>query len=445
MAIGQHADADSTPRDESAAGPPSLRRRAWIVLALLVCLMLVNSADKVVVGLAGVGMKQELGLDDAQFGVVQSSFFWLFAIGSVLGGWLGCRVSARWLLVGIATLWAISLAPMAAQVGFTAVVACRVLLGFAEGPTTALAMQVVHSWFPAHQRAVPSSVVVAGAGIGPLIAAPVLTWVIAGHSWHTAFGVLAGFGAVVVVLWLIGGDSGPEAAPDGGHGGHGGSTAAPVLPERVPLKRLFGTGTLIGVPLLFFVAYANSSVKISWLPLYLQEGLGYDARTAGNLVALPYLGGAIAVIGVGMVSRSLAERGISNRITRGILPCVLVLASGLCTAAFSSLDRGALQMTLLILASCLNSAGFGVAFAGLADVAPAGQRVMVFGIITGVYSLGGVIAPAVMGRLIASGESAALGYGDGFLTLGVTMVIGAAVALPLIDPDRDAARLAAGS
>ncbi|GHG42722.1 MFS transporter [Streptomyces zaomyceticus] len=416
-----------------------MRRRAWIVLALLVCLMLVNYADKVVVGLAGVGMKEELGLDDAGFGVIQSSFFWLFAVGSVLGGWLGGKVRARWLLAGIATLWALSLAPMAAQVGFTTIVACRVLLGFAEGPTTALAMQVAHSWFPAHKRAIPSSIVVAGAGIGPLIAAPVLTWVILAYSWHAAFAVLAVCGAVVTLLWLVGGDSGPEDA----QGGHGAAAAGPVLPEWVPLRRLFSTGTLIGMCLLFFVAYANTSVKVSWLPLYLREGLGYDATTAGKLVALPYLGSAIAVIVVGVVSAVLTRRGVGSRVTRGVLPGAMVLVSGVCTIAFSSLDRGVPQMVLLVLSSCLNSAGYGVAFAGLADVLPAKQRGAVFGIVTGIYSLGGVVAPLVVGRLVDGGDSIALGYGNGFLVLGLTMIAGALAALLLVNPARDAAKLTA--
>ncbi|MEU0690711.1 MFS transporter [Streptomyces uncialis] len=441
MAVDRRTGPGSAPAGERREGGAGVGRRAWGVLALLVCLMLVNYADKVVVGLAGVDMKKDLGLDDAQFGVIQSSFFWLFAVGSILGGWLGGRIRARWLLAGIAVLWAISLAPMAAQAGFATIVACRILLGFAEGPTTALAMQVAHSWFPAHLRAVPSSIVVAGAGIGPLIAAPVLTWVIAEYSWHMAFGTLAVFGAVVALMWLLAGDSGPETAS----AGHGAADGPAVLPERVPLARLFGTGTLIGMMLLFFVAYANTSVKVSWLPLYLREGLGYDAGTAGNLVALPYLGSAIAVILVGFLSRALTRRGIGNRMTRAVLPAALVLASGVCTIGFSSLDRGAPQMALLILGSCLNSAGYGVAFAGLADVAPARQRGTVFGIVTAVYSLGGVIAPMVIGKLVASGESVAAGYGDGFMVLGVTMIVGAAIALMLAHPDRDAAKLAARS
>lgn len=432
------ADAAGAPGAEGRArsGP-----RAWGVLALLVCLMLVNFADKVVVGLAGSGIKHELGLDDAKFGVIQSSFYWLFAVGAILGGWLGGRVAARWLLAGIAAVWTLSLAPLAGQVGFTAILACRVVLGFAEGPTTALAMQVAHSWFPAHRRAVPSSLVIAGAGIGPLVAAPLLTWVIGAYSWHAAFAVLAGFGALVCVLWLWLGDSGPEGTTEAG--ARDAASPACDLPAHVPLRRIFATGTLIGMMALFFVAYACTAVGVSWLPLYLHEGLGYSTKSAGSLVALPFLGSAIAVIAVGFLSRSLTARGCSGRITRVVLPAVLVLASALCTIGFSSLGRGPLQMVLLILGSCLNSAGYGAAFAGLGDVAPVKQRGTVFGIVIAVYSLGGVLAPLVIGRLTASGTSTADGYGNGFLVLGVTMLVGALAALLLADPDRDAVKLAA--
>ncbi|MFE7135753.1 MFS transporter [Streptomyces sp. NPDC057638] len=435
MAVDQH-EGGPGPLAGATAGSTTVHRRAWAVLALLVSLMFVNCADKVVVGLAGVGMKEELGLDDADFGVIQSGFFWLFALGSLLGGWLGGRVSARWLLGGIAAVWALTLAPMAAQASVTTIIVCRVVLGFAEGPTTALAMQVAHSWFPPHRRAVPSSVLVAGASAGPLIAAPVLTWVIAQYSWHAAFGVLAAFGAVVAVVWLLGGDSGPEAAAEA-------PGARVVLPERVPLGRLFGTGTLIGTQVLFFAAYSCTAIKISWLPLYLEEGLGYDAITAGNLVALPFLGGSVAVIAVGIYSRRLTRRGVGSRIARGVLPASMVLCAGVCTTAFATLDRGPLQLTLLVLSACLNSAGYGAAFAGLADVVPALQRGTVFGIVTGVYSLGGVVAPMVMGNLVAAGETAAAGYGDAFLILGITMMVGAVLALLLVDPGRDAERLAA--
>lgn len=274
-------------------------------------------------------MKRDLGLSSSQFGLLTSAFFLPFVVGGVLGGALTRKFQARWLLLGIAVLWTLSLLPLAWQVGFGVVVASRMVLGFAEGPTTALAMHVAHSWFPAAKRALPSSIIVSGAALGPVIAAPALTWVITNHSWHMAFGALATVGAFAAALWLFAGREGPEAV----RRGHG--ATASQLPERLPLRKVFGTGTVIGIMALFFVAYANTSVKVGWLPLYLREGLGYSAGTAGKLVSLPYLGGAVAVILVGWISGRMTRRGMSNRVTRGVLGASLVLASGLTTVVFS--------------------------------------------------------------------------------------------------------------
>ncbi|MCM2393400.1 MFS transporter [Streptomyces albipurpureus] len=440
MTTDQHADAAATPA--SGTDSTAVRRRAWIVLAVLVCLMFVNFADKVVVGLSGVEIKEELGIGPEKFGVIQSSFFWLFAVGAVLGGWLGGKVKARWLLAGIATVWAITLAPMVGQVGFTTLIVCRVILGFAEGPTTALVMQVVHSWFPAHKRALPSSLIFAGAGLGPLVAAPVLTWVITTYSWHMAFAALAGLGALVAVLWLLIGRDGPaEVAGQGGAGRAADSLT--LLPDHVPLRKLFGTGTVIGIMVLFVASHAITSTKISWLPLYLREGLGYDATTTGRLVALPYLGATVAVVLTGVVSQVMTKRGMSNRATRGWLAAGLVLIGGFTTITFSVLDRGAPQMILIVLSACLNAAGYGVAYTGLADVVPPKQRGVVTGIVIAVHSVGSLAAPLVMGVFVGAGETAAAGYSDGFLALGITLVVGAAIAITLINPERDVARLAA--
>ncbi|MGW1676194.1 MFS transporter [Saccharopolyspora sp. NPDC002376] len=420
----------------------ALRRKGWGILAVLFLLTLVNYADKIVVGLVGVDMMKEVPLSPEQFGIIQSSFFWLFAIGSIVGGWLVGKLKVRWLLGGIAVLWAISLAPMIGQVSFTLIVACRVMLGFAEGPTTALAMYVTHSWFPANKRAVPTSLLFAAAGLGPVIAAPVLTWVIATHSWHAAFGVLVVVGVLVAALWLLIGREGPLTADAGGHG-HGEAMPVAVLPDRVPMYRLLGTGTVIGLMLLVFSAYATTAVKATWLPLYLRQGLGYGAEATGKLVALVYLAAAIAIVAAGVVSRMMTKRGFSNRVTRGVLPGALVLTGGLTTIAFSMLEAGVLQMVLIVLTSCLTPAGYGIAFAGLADVAPARQRGAVFGIVTAFYSLGGIIAPVVIGKLVGASEKSADGYGQGFLILGVALLIGGLAALVLVNSDRDAAKLAA--
>ena len=51
---------------------------AWLVVALLFLFMLINFADKAVIGIAAVPIMQGLQLSPRQFGLIGSSFYLLF-------------------------------------------------------------------------------------------------------------------------------------------------------------------------------------------------------------------------------------------------------------------------------------------------------------------------------------------------------------------------------
>jgi MFS transporter, ACS family, D-galactonate transporter len=102
--------------------------RAWIVLVLLFTFMVINFADKAVIGIAAVPIMQELHLGPRQFGLVGSSFFLLFAVSSVATGFLVNRVQTRWVLLAMSLIWALIQFPMIGAVGFETLVACRIAL-----------------------------------------------------------------------------------------------------------------------------------------------------------------------------------------------------------------------------------------------------------------------------------------------------------------------------
>lgn len=427
---------DVQPEPASAAADARrAKRRAFATVALLFGFLLVNYADKAVVGIVGIDMIKELGLTKTEFGKVQSSFFLLFAVGAVLGGVLLGRIRARWLLGAVGLLWAVSLAPMIGTVSLGVLIACRVLLGFAEGPATAMATSVVHSWFPPEKRALPTSIVIAGAGVGPLVASPLMTELMLAYDWHASFAALCAAGIAWCALWVIFGDSGPEKVGAGQGGG------AAALPEKVPFWRLLGTGTVIGLVVLFFTTYWSVSVKVTWLTVYLRDGLGYTAREAGLLTALPYLAAAVFQVLVGVVSARMTKRGSSSRTARCLFAAGLAVVGGLSTIGFSQLDRGVLQLVLMVGGASLASAGYGIGFAAVSDVVPARQRGTVMGIIVAVFSMGGVIAPLLLGGLVDSAATVTQGYANGFTVVGAVVVLGAVVSMLLCNPERDAAKL----
>lgn len=418
---------------------PAVSRRAWVVTLLLLAFMLLNFADKAVLGFAGVQIMQDLDITPQEFGLVQSAFFWLFAAGAVLVGALTSRINVRWLIAALMVVWILTMIPLLWQVSFAALLLCRIVLGFAEGPAYALATHIVHAWFPPEKRGLPASIVTAGASIGPLIAAPLLTWVIITWSWHAAFGVLILFGTLWLVAWLTLSKDAPEQQP-----------AKPVVgepelvvqtPAQASLRVLLTTGTVAGIGLLSFFAYWSTTLKVSWLPLYLSQGLGYDATTAGRLITVPYAVAAAAAIGAGLLSNRLTARGVSRRVTRGYLAGGLVVASGLSMYLFTTIDQGPLQMVFVTLAFSMNSAAYAVAFTAIGDVVHPKQRGTILGCLVAFYSMAGILAPLVLGHFVggAAGTAAdtAVGYGQGFALTGLLMTVGGALALLLVRPERD--------
>src|SRR6201996_1930551 len=100
----------------------------WKITFLLFLFMLVNFADKIVVGLAGVPIMTDLKLNAEQFGLLGSSFFFLFAVSAIAVGFLANRVQTRWVLLALAVIWSLAQLPMMFDVGFTTLLVCRILL-----------------------------------------------------------------------------------------------------------------------------------------------------------------------------------------------------------------------------------------------------------------------------------------------------------------------------
>ena len=182
---------------------------AWKITFLLFLFMLVNFADKIVVGLAGVPIMTDLKLDAEQFGQLGSSFFLLFSISAIIVGFI---VNTRRHALGAAGDGGDLVAgaiPDGRQVCFTTLLVCRIILGAGEGPAFSVATHAIYKWFPDEKRTLPTAILSQGSAFGVILAVPALNWVIVNYSWHHAFGVLGVVGLFWVVAWLALGKEGP--------------------------------------------------------------------------------------------------------------------------------------------------------------------------------------------------------------------------------------------
>ncbi|WP_419993513.1 MFS transporter [Streptomyces boninensis] len=431
-------------------------RTPWGTTWLLLVFMLVNFADKAVLGLAGPGLMRDLDISRQQFGTAQSAFFALFSLAALGVSYLTRTVRTTVLLLAMALLWSAAQLPMLwGAAGFGTLVVTRVLLGAAEGPAAPVAMHHVHGWFGQRERTLPTAVLMVGASAGVAVAAPTLSMVIEVWGWRWAFGVVGLIGLVWAGVWRVGGTEGPLAPSvgralgrSGAEGGDGGAAAVvaaggDVGPDAdaapsVPLRRILTSGTFLSACLATFAAYWLMSAKLTWAPDYLETVMGWSGRQAGLAIGAVALTNGAALLFHGLLAQRTVRSGRTPRLRQGAGAGLLMLGSAVAVALFAVTDAAWLTTVLMFgplsMAMVMMTAGA----TACARITPPPQRGIVLGALTSVFALGGVLAPATLGRIVDAAPDADAGYQNGWLLTAVLLAAGGALATGFLRPQRDA-------
>lgn len=405
---------------------------AWRITFLLFLFMLINFADKIVVGL--IGMKG-LGLSAEQFGLLGSSFFFLFAISAVIVGFIANRAQAKHTLLVMAVIWALVQFPMLFTASFGVMLASRIVLGAGEGPAAPIATHAVYKWFPDSRRGLPTAILAQGSAIGVIVAVPILSAIIKHFSWHWAFGALGIAGLMWSVAWLIFGREGTLVDPPV-------SRAAGGV-DRVPYRYLLTCPSIIAVCCAGFASYWGLALGLTWFPSYMMSALGLDETVGRNLSVLPWLLGAVVVLVGGYLSQRLKSKGVSSRMSRGVLACSTVVLAG-CTLPFVALmPTPALKIAVLVFGGAIGSTVYVVLPMIVSELTPQPQRAGMLAITTSIVTFAGVLSPAVMGLIIQNAATPIAGYETGYLILGLLLLAAGIVGLLFIRPEADRKRLAA--
>lgn len=414
---------------------PARLGTAWMIAVLLALLMLVNFLDKVVIGLVAVPMSKELGLSPTEFGLVGGALHWFFAISAVIGGFVANRRPTRTLLLGMGAFWAIVQLPMLFVTSLWAIIACRVLLGIGEGPASPVATHALYKWFPNDRRNLPVALLHTGSALGLLVAGAMIPWISVHYGWRMNFIVLAVIGAVWCVLWWLLGREG---------------TLDRIRPgqlkqdeERVPYRRLLTDSTVLSNYFCHFAANWSLALTLTWVPSYLENGLGIDPIMTGRVFVLFVVVTTPLSLFMAWLSQRMLRGGIATRWSRGAFVSFCLIASGLLSAALflpglSSIER----IVCLTFSGGLALVMYSVGPAMLAEFTPGTQRAGILAIGNGIASLAGLSAPVVTGILVqGAGAEHPAGYGEGFLVCGAVLVVAGLIGLFWMDPQKTRQRL----
>ncbi|QAU50187.1 MFS transporter [Bradyrhizobium guangzhouense] len=424
------------PSPESLTTGPTVPARAYAVLVMLFLFQTINFFDKLVFGLSAVPMMKELSLSPKEFGLIGSSFFLLFSLsGMAVGLFVVGRFPVKWILMLLAAIWSATQLPVFFSSSVMVLVVCRILLGAGEGPGLPTALHACYNWFPADKRSVPSAVVLQGISIGLLAGGPLLTYVILGHGWRTGFLVCGLLGIAWMIAWSVIGGEGPYAAASA-------SQDSPAASPNVPARVLWCDPTVIGVIIMSTMSYWIVGISATWLPPFLQLGLGYKPTDVGWIISAIYLFQSPLLLSGSWVTQVLQRRGWSLRACLGNASGLALLIAG-CALLLSIVTSGALQLACVAIAFAAPSLTTIFGPVALGAVAPAAQRGRLIVVIYSGNAASALFSNALTGWIVgAAGSNSALGFAHAMTFTAGVLIIGAVAAFALIFPERTIARFA---
>ncbi|QSE92459.1 MFS transporter [Rhodococcus pseudokoreensis] len=415
-------------------------RTAWSITFLVMILQTVNFADKAVLGIVARPLSEDLGLSNADIGLLGSTFYVLFVVTGLLGGFIADRVKIVWILLAMALLWSLVQIPILLVGTFGALIVSRVLLGAAEGPASSLANVAVFGWFPKSKRGLPSAVVTSGSSLAKILMAPALTLVVAAYGWKSAFFTMMVVGVVWAAVWLVVGKDGPYSVNTARERAKAADTDRV---KRVSILRIAALPTFWGGVLGMFAIYGMVAVILTWLPSYFEQGLGYSRVNSGLLFALPSVTSMAAMLLSSYVTDRLAGRGTTVRVSRGLVSAVALFVCGACLAAIPYATSSWIAVVLVVTGYGVGVATFPLMFVAVTHISPERQVASTLGVFVALFQTSGILAPWLTGHLVDAASSPIDGYTTAFQIFGVVAIAGAVVMFLTVDPERDRARVAA--
>src|SRR5581483_4581540 len=210
---------------------------------------------------------------------------------------------------------------------------------------------------------------------------------------------------------------------------------------RVPYFQLLTSRTFIGCVAATFGAYWALSLGLTWFTPFIVKGLGFSQQQAGFISILPWVFGAVIVILTGWISQVMLARGFTTRGARGVLGSAPLILGGAILATLPHVAPGGLMIALLVVGSGLGGSIYVVCPPMIGEFTPVSQRGAVIAIYGALYTLAGIMAPAVMGSTIQHSANLLDGYFEGYTINAVVMMMSGLLGLLLLWPNTERARL----
>lgn len=349
--------------------------RHWLVLAVATFVAASGSAFVIGVGFLLPYLTSEMGLSLSRAGVLVAMPSVGMALTLIAWGWLVDRTSEKLVLVTGSSAAAAALTAVLFTNSFGAMAAFLLLTGAATASGNSASGRLVVGWFPPRRRGLAMGIRQMSQPAGAAIAAMTMPLLAQSYGLAAAFAMPLAMAVVSAVAAFVVVTDPPAPPPVPRMTAEPANlvpirdapTDAPTdtptdAADRSPyrgadyLQRIHGVSVLLVLP-----QGMLQSFLLAWLVL----GHGWSAVSAGIVVTVSQILGAVARITAGWVSDRVGSRMAP---IRGVAIAVTAGLAGLAAAeAFGA--PGAVAVTLGVAATVLSVSDNGLAFTAVAEYA----------------------------------------------------------------------------
>lgn len=397
--------------------------------------------DRQILGLLVAPIRRDLGIGDAEMGVLYGLAFAAFY--TLLGlpvARLADRSSRRLIIgVGIA-VWSVMTALSGLARSYDELLLARFGVGIGEAALAAPAASLLADYFPSSRRATAFSVyslgIYLGAGLANLVggaviarlgddATIVLPLIGSIRAWQAVFVVVGVPGLLIAALMATVRE---PARREVGRIDSTGHSVRDVVAYIRDNTRTFVSHNL-GYALLALVNYGTAA----WLPTHLIRTYGWSAAEAGiTLGTLTITVGVAGIIVGGRVADAMLARGRTDAKLRvGIIAAVANLVFGL---IYTLAPTAAIAVAALVPFNFFASFAFGAAVAAVQEIVPNRMRAQAAALYVTVTTLVGLgLGPSIVGVLTEQvfGADSAVRYSLAILTVAGLAASAALLAIGL--------------
>lgn len=293
---------------------PSTWPKRYTVVILSFLAVFICYIDRVNISIAIIPMAEDLKWNMETQGFVLSSFFIGYLLLQIVGGKLADRFGGKAVLAAGVLLWSLFtvLTPPAAFLGIGMLIATRIAMGMGEAVTFPSIYSIYSRWVPLSERSRAIGLTNSGIPLGTIFALLITPLIVAQLGWEWAFYLFGAAGVLWFILWQKMVTSTPQENPDVSKEEldiiQSNAAEDESQKETPGIMDFLKHKSVWAIIIAHFCNNWSLYVLLSWLPTFVNKGLGVEFASVGWMTMIPHISSFIFLNFAG----HLADRFIRN-------------------------------------------------------------------------------------------------------------------------------------